>query len=70
MTLAQNPDRRLLMPIEALADLAQRYNIYYTLHSFYSMINRGQSPEPTYFRGKPRFTTAAIDAWVANGGRR
>jgi hypothetical protein len=63
-------DRRLLTPSEALADLAQRYNLRYKLNSFYSMINRGQSPEPTYIRGKPKFTIAAIDAWVANGGKR
>jgi hypothetical protein len=62
--------KRLLKPTEALADLALRYNLHYKLTSFYSMINRRQSPEPTYIRNKPRFTIAAIDTWVANGGKR
>jgi hypothetical protein len=58
-----NPDL-LLTPVQSLQYLHWRYGINFTLRSFYSMINRRQSPKPTYFRDKPRFTIPDIDEWV------
>ena len=55
---------QLLTCTETLQYLKERYGIKITLRSFYSMISRGQSPKPTYFRTKPRFYIADIDAWV------
>ena len=60
-----NPTR-LLSPTEALAYLKERYGIVISLASFYSMISRGEAPKVTYFRGRPKFTTADIDEWVRN----
>jgi predicted DNA-binding transcriptional regulator AlpA len=68
MSLAQNPPDNnsdlLLLPKETLAYLASRYNINIKLKSFYSMINRKQSPKPTYFRNRPKFYVSDIDEWV------
>jgi hypothetical protein len=64
-----NPDL-LWTPSEALEYLAQRYNVHIKLKSFYSMMSRGESPEITRFRGRPRFLKCNIDAWIANGGKR
>ena len=55
---------RLLSPKEALAYLKERYGVVISLASFYSMISRGEAPKVTYFRGRPKFTTADIDEWV------
>jgi hypothetical protein len=71
MTLAlpdyNNPDL-LLTPAQTVEYLRWRYGINIALSSFYSMINRGQSPIPTRFRGRPKFKIQDIDAWVRNGG--
>ena len=42
----------------------ERYGVVISLASFYSMISRGEAPKVTYFRGRPKFTTADIDEWV------
>jgi predicted DNA-binding transcriptional regulator AlpA len=55
---------RLLSPKEAIDYLKSRYGIIISPASFYTMISRGDAPKVTYFRGRPRFTTADIDEWV------
>ena len=58
-----NPDM-LLTPAQTVEYLRWRYGINMALSSFYSMINRKQSPKATYFRNRPKFTVADIDEWV------
>jgi predicted DNA-binding transcriptional regulator AlpA len=66
MTLAiEDSPNRLLSPKETVEYLRTRYGIIIALSSFYSMINRKQSPKPTYFRKRPKFYTSDIDDWVA-----
>jgi predicted DNA-binding transcriptional regulator AlpA len=64
MTLALNHPDRFLSPKEVIEYLRLRYGINISLASFYTMKSRGDSPKPTYFRKRPKFTTADIDEWV------
>jgi predicted DNA-binding transcriptional regulator AlpA len=64
MTLAIDNPGRLLSPQETIEHLRTHHGINIALSSFYSMMSRGQGPKPTYFRDRPKFTTADIDAWV------
>jgi predicted DNA-binding transcriptional regulator AlpA len=65
MTLAiEDSPNRLLSPKETVEYLRAHYGIIIALSSFYSMINRKQSPKPTYFRGRPKFYISDIDEWV------
>jgi hypothetical protein len=64
MTLA-HPER-FLSPKETVEDIRHRYGLPISLTSFYSMISRREGPKPTYFRNRPKFTIADIDAWVSN----
>jgi predicted DNA-binding transcriptional regulator AlpA len=64
MMLAMNNPDRLLSPKEAIEYLRVRYGISISLATFYTMIYRGDSPKPTYFRNRPKFTVADIDEWV------
>jgi hypothetical protein len=59
-----NTPDRLLTPKETVHYLYLRYGILISLPTFYSMISRKESPLPTYFRGRPRFTLPNIDARV------
>jgi predicted DNA-binding transcriptional regulator AlpA len=66
MTLAipDNNPERLLSVQEALEYLKERYGIGIRLSTFYSKINRRESPVPVYFFGRPKFTIVNIDEWV------
>lgn len=64
MSFAQDNPEHLLSPQGAIDYLAERYGIRISLASFYSMISRGEAPKVTYFRTRPKFTIADIDAWV------
>jgi hypothetical protein len=54
----------LLSPKEAIDYLRQRYGLPISLASFYTLISRGDSPNVTYFRNRPKFTKPDIDEWV------
>jgi predicted DNA-binding transcriptional regulator AlpA len=65
MTLDQD-SVRLLSPKETVDYLKMRWSLSISISTFYSNINRGVSPTPTYFRNLPKFTTTDIDEWVRN----